>query len=214
MLMRAPRESGSWTWDLDGVAEPGLESMLEIGGRMSAVLEAQALLAPDSLEWDWSVAGKGVLNVRCRLNIRARPLGDPSLPDRLRACRPTGNPQADIDGLLVLGPGAWFDANGVRHEEYRLVELLVTSDESGIWAELSVFHDVWGPCDFRGDPQPIIHANNAPRLASALRELDWVLGVAAEPGEPTYYGRAERYGLGAPDLIDGLGPDLTDAALG
>ncbi|MEU6296901.1 hypothetical protein [Streptomyces erythrochromogenes] len=94
------------------------------------------------------------------------------------------------------------------------MELLVTSDESGIWAELSVFHDVWGPCDFRGDPQPIIHANNAPRLASALRELDRVLGVAAEPGEPTYYGRAERYGVGAPDLIDGLGPDLTDAALG
>ncbi|WP_328740387.1 hypothetical protein OHA91_30495 [Streptomyces erythrochromogenes] len=43
MLMRAPEEIGSWTWDLDDVAEPGLESMLEIAGRMSAVLEAHAL---------------------------------------------------------------------------------------------------------------------------------------------------------------------------
>ncbi|THA82451.1 hypothetical protein [Streptomyces sp. A0592] len=214
MLMRAPEESGSWTWDLDEVAAPGLESLHVIAGRMSAVLLAHDLLAPASLEWDWSLAGKGILNVTSRLNIGARPLGDPALPDRLHACRPTGNPQADIGGVLVLGSGAWIDANGARHEEYRLVELLLTSNELGIWDELSVFHDVWAECDFRGVPQPLIHANNAPRLAAALQELEQVLGVAAEPGEPTYYGRAEGYGLGAPDLIDGLGPDVTDAALG
>ncbi|MFI1649624.1 hypothetical protein ACH4XT_22145 [Streptomyces avidinii] len=61
MLMRAPKESGSWTWDLDDLAEPGLESILVIAGRMSAVLEAYDLLAPASLEWDWSGAGKGIL---------------------------------------------------------------------------------------------------------------------------------------------------------
>ncbi|MFI1283441.1 hypothetical protein ACH4U5_22305 [Streptomyces sp. NPDC020858] len=77
-----------------------------------------------------------------------------------------------------------------------------------------MYHDVWGTCDFRGEPHPATHANNAPRLASALQELDQVLGVAAEPGEPTYYGRAEGCGLGAPDVIDGRGPDLTDAAVG
>ncbi|MFI1649625.1 hypothetical protein ACH4XT_22150 [Streptomyces avidinii] len=150
----------------------------------------------------------------CRLNIGARPLGDPALPDALRACRPTRNQQAEIGGILVLGSGAWFDAKGARHEEYRLVELLLISNELGIWAELSVFHDLWGQCDFRGRPQPLIHANNAPRLAAALRELDQVLGVAAEPGEVTFYGRAEGYGLAAPDIIDGLGPDLTNATFG
>ncbi|MEU9148719.1 hypothetical protein [Streptomyces sp. NPDC048349] len=41
-----------------------------------------------------------------------------------------------------------------------------------------------------------------------------MLGVAAEPGEPTYYGRAEGYGLKAPDIIDGRGPDLTDTVFG
>ncbi|MFE2527235.1 hypothetical protein ACFXEL_23635 [Streptomyces sp. NPDC059382] len=214
MLMRAPKESGSWTWDLDDVAEPGLESMLVIAGRMSALLEKYDLLAPASLEWDWFEAGKGTLSVSSRLNIGARSLGDPALGDGLRACRPTGHPQAEIGGFLVLGSGAWFDADGARHTEHRLVELELTSNQMGTWAELSVFHDVWGQCDFRGEPQPIIHATNAPRLVSALQELDHVLGVAAEPGEPTFYGRAEGYGLGAPDIIDGLGPDVTNATRG
>ncbi|MFE7182866.1 hypothetical protein [Streptomyces erythrochromogenes] len=103
---------------------------------------------------------------------------------------------------------------GERHEQYRLVELLPVPDEMDVWVELSVHHGVWGHCDFRGRPQPLTHANNAPRLAAALQELEQVLGVAAEHGEPTYYGRAEGYGLGAPDIIDGLGPDVADAALG
>ncbi|MEU9415837.1 hypothetical protein [Streptomyces sp. NPDC048272] len=94
------------------------------------------------------------------------------------------------------------------------MELIVAPDETDLWIELSVHHDVWGECDFRGEPHPAIQANNAPRLASALQELDRVLGVAAEPGEPTYYGRAEAYGLSAPDIIDGREPDLTDTTRG
>jgi hypothetical protein len=34
--------------------------------------------------------------------------------------------------------------------------------------------------------------------------------VAPEPGDATYFGRAEGYGIEMPDLIDGKGPDLTD----
>lgn len=55
-----------------------------------------------------------------------------------------------------------------------------------------------------------MYAHNAPRLAAALRGLDGLLGVAAEPGEPTYLGVAEGHGIKAPDIIDGPGPDLTD----
>ncbi|WP_327679265.1 hypothetical protein [Kitasatospora sp. NBC_00458] len=113
--------------------------------------------------------------------------------------------------ILVLGNGVWLDADGNRRNEYRLVELMVSPDEIGSpYAELSVHHDVWGRCDFRGRPHPAVHANNAPRLAAALRELDDLLGVEAEPGERTYFGKAEGHGLEDPDLIDGLGPDLTD----
>lgn len=214
MLMRAPRECGSWFWDLDDVVEPGLESALSTAGRMSAVLQKHALLEPDALEWNWFQVGKGGLGIHSRLDLVRRSPGDPALPDELRACRPTGHPQAEMGGILVLGSGAWFDASGTRQKEYRLVELMVSPDEIGPSAELSVYHDVWGLCDFQGEPHPAVHATNAPRLASALQELVQVLGAEAEPGEPTYYGRAEGHGLKAPDTIDGRGPDLTDAVFG
>ena len=214
MLTRAPSECGSWFWDLDDVVEPGLESALRTAGRMSAVLQKHDLMEPDTLEWHWFQIGKGGLGIHSRLDLVNRSLEDPALPDALRACQPTGHPHAEMGGIRVLGSGAWFDASGTRHNEYRLVELMVSPDEIGPSAELSVYHDVWGPCDFRGEPHPAIHAANAPRLASALEELTHVLGVEAEPGEPTYYGRAEGYGLKAPDIIDGRGPDLTDAAFG
>ncbi|MCY0923982.1 hypothetical protein OS965_38640 [Streptomyces sp. H27-G5] len=214
MLMRAPKESGSWSWNLEDVEEPGLEFALMTAARMCAVLEKHGLLVPSSLEWAWFQTGRGGLGVHSRLNLLHRSLDDPALPAALRACRPAGHPRAEIGGILVLGSGVWFDAGGERHTEYRLVELMVAPDEADLWVELSVYHDVWGQCDFRGEPHPTIHAHNAPRLASALQGLDHVLGIAAEPGEPTYYGRAEGYGMGASDLIDGRGPDLTDAAIG
>ncbi|MFF9981481.1 hypothetical protein [Streptomyces erythrochromogenes] len=214
MLMRAPKESGSWTWNLEDVEEPGVEFALVTAARMSAVLEKHELLVPSSLEWSWFQTGKGGLGMHSRLSVVTCPLDDPALPGALHACRPTGYPQAEIGGIYVLGSGAWFDADGERHTEYRLVELLVVPDEMDLWIELSVHHDVWAQCDFRGVPQPVIHANNAPRLAAALQELEQVLRAAAEPGEPTYYGRAEGYGLAARDIIDGLGLDVTDATLG
>ncbi|WP_228994915.1 hypothetical protein [Streptomyces sp. DH8] len=213
MLMRSPKEFGSWSWNLEDVEEPGLEFALVTAARMSRVLEKHDLLVPASLEWAWFETGRGGLGVHSRLDL-GRSLDDPALPDRLRACRPTGYPRAEIGGILVLGSGAWFDAGGERHREYRLVELMVAPDETGLWIELSVHHDVWGQCDFRGEPHPAIHANNVPRLALALQELAQVLGAEPEPGEPTYYGRAEGYGLQAPDIVDGRGPDLTDAVLG
>lgn len=214
MLVRAPKESGSWCWNVENIEEPGLEYALMTAARMGAVLEKYDLLAPSSLEWSWFRTGRGGLGVHSRLDLAPHSLDDPALPGALLACRPTGCPQAEVGGILVLGPGAWFDADGTRHREYRMVELMVAPDETDLWVELSVHHDVWGQCDFRGAPHPAIHANNAPRLASALQELVQVLGAEPEPGEPTYYGRAEGYGLGSPDVIDGRGPDLTDAAYG
>ncbi|MFE3115627.1 hypothetical protein [Streptomyces niveus] len=214
VLMRAPRECASWFWNLGGEVEPGLESALRTAGRMSAILQKHALLLPEALEWNWFQIEKGGLGIHSRLSLVGCSLADQALPDGLRSCRPNGHPRAEMGGILVLGPGTWFDASGTRHSEYRLVELMVSPDETGPSAELSVYHDVWGQCDFQGKPHPSIHAANAPRLSSALQELVQLLGVEAEPGDPTYYGRAEGYGLAAPDIIDGRGPDLTDAVCG
>ncbi|WP_078906892.1 hypothetical protein [Streptomyces sp. NRRL S-378] len=214
MLMRAPKESASWTWILDDPTGSGVEFALTIAARVSAVLAKHDLLALSALEWDWFQTGKGTFSVSSRLLLDARSLDDPALSERLRAFRPAHLPQVDVATITVLGTGAWFDAEGLRHTEYRLVDLFLAPGETDLWVELSVHHDVWGQCDFRGVPQPLIHGHNAPRLAAALQEIEQTLGVAAEPGEPTYYGRAEGYGLAAPDIIDGLGPDLTNATHG
>ncbi|MFD6228281.1 hypothetical protein ACFWFZ_15565 [Streptomyces sp. NPDC060232] len=205
MLMRAPKESGSWTWVLDDMPGPGLEFALATAARMSAVLAKHDLMELHALEWPWFQTGSCGLGVHSRLRADTCSLDDPALPDLLGACRPIGHPQAEIGGITLLGTGAWFDAAGERHMQYRLVELLLVPDEMDVWVELSVHHGVWGHCDFRGRPQPLTHANNAPRLAAALQELEQVLGVAAEPGEPTYYGGSRAKDSGLPTSSTGSG---------
>lgn len=208
-LLRSPRECASWTWELDRFAPPGLESALSVAARLSAVLRGYELLVPDSLEWDWFVPGSGGTGLITRMALLG-PIDDEEVPLRVGRSRPVGFPDAEVGSILVVGSGAWIDATGEKRREHRLVELTVTPDAPGIWAELAVFHDVWGPFDFRGMPHPEVEKHNAPRLAAALQDLDTTLGVAAEPGEPTYFGRAEGHGIKAPDVIDGRGPDLTD----
>ncbi|WSQ09217.1 hypothetical protein OG604_16365 [Streptomyces sp. NBC_01231] len=128
----------------------------------------------------------------------------------LEALRPVGFPEAEFSGFLIAGPGMWLDEHGSQHLESRLVELTVSSEPVGLSADVSVHHDIWGPFDFHGAPHPEVHRQNAPRLAAALIELEELLGVAAEPGESTYFGRAVGFGVMEPEAVDGRGPDLTD----
>ncbi|KDN75105.1 hypothetical protein DF19_26510 [Streptomyces olindensis] len=207
--MRAPRECASWFWDLEDYAPPGLQSALTTAAKMSAVLRKHGLLEPDNLEWPWFIPGLGGAPVLTRLHLM-RPLDDEQTIQRVQEMRPVGFPKAVEGDLLVAGSGVWLDEHGAPRREYRLVELTVSPEHLGLSAEVSVFHDVWGPFDFRGTPHPEVHRQNAPRLAAALKELEALLGVQAEPGEPTYFGRALGYGVDEPVVVDGRGPDLTD----
>ncbi|WP_347104896.1 hypothetical protein [Streptomyces sp. CB03238] len=178
---------------------------------MAAVLREYELLEPADLEWSWFEVGRGGLGIHSRLGLMGRSLDDTAqLAQQVRACRPVGHPAAEVSAILVTGPGLWLDAEGNRRREPRLVELTVSPDPGGSWAELSVHHDIWGPCDFRGRPHLTVYAHNAPRLSAALRSLDVELEVVAAPVEPTYFGVAEGRGIKAPEIIDGVGPDLTD----
>ncbi|EST25178.1 hypothetical protein [Streptomyces roseochromogenus] len=208
MLMRAPRECASWFWDLEDYAPPGLQSALDTAARMSAVLQKYDLLRPSALEWHWAVPGKGSV-AKTRLQL-LRPLDDEQLARRIEELRPVGFPEAEFSGFLITGLGKWFDERGAQRQEYGLVELTVSSEPLGLSADVAVHHDIWGPFDFRGTPHPEVHQRNAPRLAAALKDLETLLGVIAEPGEPTYFGRAEGYGVGEPEAEGGRGPDLTD----
>ncbi|WP_211279172.1 hypothetical protein [Streptomyces longwoodensis] len=209
VLMRAPRECASWFWDLEDYAPPGLRSALTVAARMSAVLQKHDLLQPTTLEWFWLVPDMGGAVGKSSVGL-LRPLDDEWTSRRVEELRPVAFPEAETSGLRVVGTGVWSDADGVQHREERLVELTVSSEPLGLSADVSVFHDVWGPFDFRGLPHPEVHRNNAPRLAAALKELEVLLGVPAEPGEATYFGTAVGYGVMEPDVVDGRGPDLTD----
>lgn len=208
-LMRAPEECASWEWELDNVAPPGLASALSTAARMSALLRDHGLLEPNRVEWLWFVYGTGGIGIKTTLPVTGR-LDPADLAQRIERSRPLGYPDAQVGNLTVSGRGTWFDAEGEQRHEQDLVVLSVDPDEYQLSADVAVFHDIWGYFDFRGVPHPEIYKRNAPRLASALAELDTLLGTTAVAGEATYFGRAEGHGIEMPDVIDGRGPDLTD----
>lgn len=209
MLMRAPRECASWFWDLEDYAPPGLRSALITGARMAEILRKHDLLEPRSLEWPWFIPGLGGAPLTSHLHV-LKPIDDELVLQRVQEMRPVGHPQAIVGDVLVAGTGVWFDERGVPRREHKLVELTVSTEELGLSAEVSVHHDIWGPFDFRGDPHPEVYRRNAPRLAAALQELEAVLGIKAEPGEATSFGRAVGHGVDEPVVVDGRGPDFTD----
>lgn len=91
------------------------------------------------------------------------------------------------------------------------MELSFRLYRDGMSAKISVHHDIWKWFDFTGRPHPEVYNRNAPRLAEALRELNSVLGVELEPGEPTYYGTPAESGIVTPDPDEnGMGLDVTD----
>ncbi|MDG9721109.1 hypothetical protein [Streptomyces sp. DH24] len=209
ILMRAPRECASWFWDLEDYAPPGLRSALVAAARMAEVLRKHDLLEPRSLEWSWFIPGLGGAPASTRLHLLGA-IDDEQVFQRVQGMRPVGYHEAVPGDILVVGNGVWLDGEGVPRREYQLVELSVSPEELGLSAEVAVHHDVWGPFDFRGEPHPEVYRQNAPRLAAALRELEAVLGVEAEPGQPTNFGRAVGYGVDEPVVVDGRGPDFVD----
>ncbi|MFJ4770736.1 hypothetical protein ACIP88_16700 [Streptomyces uncialis] len=210
LLLRAPEQVASWVWDLEEVLPVGLQPALENAARMSTVLSQHGLLEPTGMKWGWFVARKGGTGVQTELSLPNGLIDSADAAQKVLQCRPVGFDAAQPTSIVITGNGEWFDEEGHPRKQWRLVELSVTPNKMGPLAEVSVFHDIWGECDFRGDLHPKLYQRNAPRLAAALKALDELLEVPCEPGEFTYFGSAEGYGVAAPDLIDGRGPDLTD----
>ncbi|MBY8886643.1 hypothetical protein K7472_17475 [Streptomyces sp. PTM05] len=212
--MRAPQHTGAWNWDLEEHFAPGLGSALTTAARMVEVLREHGLMhRAEGLRWGWFTKGIGGLGITTEFSLLNRTLDDKDLPRRILGCRPEEFPEAEILGIFVLGRGTYIDASGREHSEDGLVGLIMHPAEDGLSAVLEVYHDVWADYDFFGRPHPQVYGHNAPRLSAALRDLDALLGVPADPGESTYFGVTEGYGLARtePDeLIDGLGLDRSD----
>lgn len=67
--------------------------------------------------------------------------------------------------------------------------------------EVNTQSDAWLPCTLRGEPQPDVHAANAPRLTAALEQIERLLG-APPVWENTPYAVVEKFKLknhGGPD---------------
>ncbi|MDG4856784.1 hypothetical protein P8605_01145 [Streptomyces sp. T-3] len=208
-LLRAPKECGSWFWDLEGATPSGTVPALRVAANVTQVLQRHQLLTPQKIEYDWYVPGSGYTGVMSTLLVFT-PLDDAGLPDKVLGSRPSAFPAAEIQEIRVIGSGKWIDADGDAHTEPQLVDLSVTTDEFGPMASVSVHHDVWSWFDFSGRPHPQVQRNNAPRLSEALFELNSLLGIEAETGESTYFGSAVGFGISTPDADEnGLGPNLT-----
>lgn len=208
-LMRSPRECGSWFWDLEEVAEPGLNAALAAAAQMCDVLSRLDLLVPARIEYKWFVPHVGATGISSSVTL-STPLGDPRLAERVIGSRPSAFPDAEISDVHVIGSGTWVDASGKNRREPRLIDVSVSPSPLSLSAEMSVHHDIWAWYDFAGQPHPEVYRRNAPRLTTALQELNTALGVDPEPGEPTYFGAATAEGIATPDADDdGLGPDLT-----
>ncbi|MGW2817323.1 hypothetical protein [Streptomyces sp. NPDC001415] len=208
-LPRAPKECGSWYWDLGETVPSGLESALTVAAGVTNVLKRFDLMDPVKLEYAWYVLDAGPSGVRSML-FTHRPLDDPDLPGKVLGSRPVAFPDAEVGDLHIGGAGTWFDAPGKGRREW-LIELSVSPNLFGVAVNLAVHHDIWSPLDFSGRPQPEVFSQNAPRLADALREITVLLGVSPEVGEPTYFGHAVEFGIFTSEAQeDGLGIDLTD----
>ncbi|MFE3185585.1 hypothetical protein ACFXKR_32610 [Streptomyces violascens] len=209
-LMRAPKECGSWYWDLEETVPAGLESALTVAASVAEVLKRYDLLDPVKIEYGWYVLGSGPTGVRSTL-FTSLPLGDPSLPGKVLGSQPAAFSDSEVGDLRISGAGTWFDATGKGRREPGLIEFSVTPDPYGPTVTLEVHHDIWSPLDFAGRPHPDVHERNAPRLAAALREITTVFGVSPETGDPTYFGHAVEFGILTSEAQeDGLGINLTD----
>lgn len=210
ILMRAPKECGSWYWDLEEVVPAGLESALLVAARVAEVLKRFDLLDPVRIEFGWYVLGSGPTGVRSTL-FTSLPLHDPALPEKVLGSQPAAFPDSEVGDLNIGGSGTWFDTAGKGRREPGLIEFSVSTDPYGPTVTLEVHHDIWSPLDFSGRPHPDVHERNAPRLSAALREITAVLGVSAETGDPTYFGHAVEFGIYTSEAQEnGLGIDLTD----
>lgn len=211
-LLRAPSHVGSWLWYVDTPEIPSLISSLSIISKMTCVLEKHELLVSDVIEVCWNEYGKGKVGIWTRV-APGFPFTDPRYPEFVQQSRPSGFPDAYPAHIETVSVGTWIGTAGRMHQELQLVNLTVSPDPHEIQVEISVHHDIWSWYSFSGHPHPEIYDQNAPRLATALQEVESLLQTETENGESTYFGVSEGFWIKYPDpedLVNGLAMDSTD----
>ncbi|WP_083932613.1 hypothetical protein [Nocardiopsis halophila] len=213
-LLRAPEPAGSWEWFFDtGKVEAGFADSLSVLEVVARVLHRHGLLTVDAVEICWEYP-RGRRRPRDWRTVPVCGAVDsPECAESLLATRPQDVSDAEMLLLRVHGNGTWIDAQGNAHTEADLVIAETMLLDEDVAVDVSVHHDVWAPHAFNGAPHPEVHAANAPRLAAALKEIESTLQTPINPGEVTYFGAVEGYGIFEPepgDLDNGWDIDRTD----
>lgn len=212
-LLRAPEPAGSWTWFIDRGEKEQVAELLPALEVVVGILRRHGLLEVEAIEVRWRhPRGRRRPDDWRTVPVRGA-IDTPECAESLLATRPQGASDAEILLLRAHGAGTWIDAQGNTQAEADLVvaDAMVVSEDIAV--EVAVHHDVWASYSFSGVPQPEVHAANAPRLAAALKEIESTLDAYTEPGEPTYFGAVEGYGISDPEpfeIVDGRALDRTD----
>lgn len=213
-MIRTPSELGVWTFSradrqVEFYDEATLSDLCTLVVDSARVLARHELLLPS----------------RIVLKAWREPLGGAE-----SAVHESSNPDPiDLDGIdLLTGPdqfhtivGEHARVRGSFPEEIEVVGDGVVLDESGhrdavpslvrltgsafpdLTAVLSTDVDVWLPYDLAAVQQWAIHERNAPRLRSALMELEAMPGILASHVEMTRYAEVEPHEVR--NHIDGFG---------
>ncbi|MFB8766806.1 hypothetical protein VSQ78_03760 [Nocardiopsis alba] len=211
-LLRAPEAVGSWEWFVDTGGKAGIFECLSTIAAVAEIFHRHALLKVEAVEICWEHPRNRRADI-CKTIPVSGAIDTPEYAQSLLASRSGDTSDAQLKLLRAHGGGTWIDVQGNAHTEADLILLETMPLFDDVATEVAVHHDVWARYAFSGAPHPEVHAANAPRLAAALKEVESTLRSDTSPGEPTYFGAVEGYGIQAPEpyeIVDGRAPDLTD----
>ncbi|MEU1941664.1 hypothetical protein ACFW95_09880 [Streptomyces sp. NPDC059474] len=203
---------GDWTWDVppNPTAARASTRALELAVAAWKVLAKHELALP---------VGKITLSVRAADDMSKTLFGreglslekDPLMPGSAAS---EAVAQADAlkgDCITVLQmqcAGFWLESDG-KHRAEKLFTIQVDSWTAGpATLTLATYSDAWLTIDLREREQFAIHAENAPRLNAALREISELVGGAPDPGDPNRHATPTETGF---EDVSEEGPAYVDS---
>ncbi|MFE6307463.1 hypothetical protein [Nocardiopsis sp. NPDC057823] len=209
--MRAPVPVASWSWTLEGPeGTDGLTAGAPAVLKVSDILQAHDLLYLQKIEVDWFEFGIGNTGFRSTI-LHCQDMTTEKLKEKTLESQPRSRPNSYPETLRIIGPGNWITPEGKKRGEPELLVASIDIATEDTQVEVSVYHDIWASNDFFGNPHHETYNANAPRLERALENIEKILGVEAEAGDPTYFGTSLRHGVESPrGGVSKSGLDVTD----
>ncbi|MEV7724345.1 hypothetical protein AB0P15_06370 [Streptomyces sp. NPDC087917] len=200
---------GAWFWEPapvaraseDGTPRAALDLLTDVGDTLVAL---------------GLVTGEGTASIVLRerravtvprYEIRDVPVGPgdgfgPGVTDAVGRAADVGLLPGRLLTLSLKQAGEWSEAGVGRRAEKLFSVRIDVWGEGAVVLALAAYADAWLTLDLRERPQPEVAAENAPRLAAALRRISELTGSEVDPGDPTRHARPTTVGF-ADLLVEG-----------